>query len=284
MIAKAIIPVAGFGTRFLPVTKALPKEMLPVLDKPVVQYIVEEIVASGVKEILFVTGQNKRALEDHFDFLPELEEWLQRTGKEKALAEIRQIASMANFTFIRQKGPYGNGTPVLNAEGWVGGEPFVVVWADEIFVNPEKTRLTQLFEVFEKYHSPVLTVVDTDDHGTKKYGIIEGEEVESGIIKVMAIAEKPGPESTRSRLASVGGYVLTPEIFSVLRKTPVRNQELWLADALAILAAKQSVYAKKVVAEYYDTGSVFGWLEANIKFGLRDPGIGKDLSRLLKQI
>src|SRR3990167_9233236 len=177
-ITKAVIPVAGFGTRFLPVTKALPKEMLPVVDKPVVQYIVEELVASGITDIIFVTGQNKRAIEDHFDFHPELEDWLEKSGKTDALKEIREVAQLANFIYIRQKGPYGNGTPVLNAQHLIGDEPFVVVWGDDIFAHGKKPRVAELLETFEKYQGTILTAVEIDDDGTKKYGVIEGAEVE----------------------------------------------------------------------------------------------------------
>lgn len=278
------MPVAGFGTRFLPITKALPKEMLPVVDKPVVQYIVEELVASGIPDIIFVTGQNKRAVEDHFDFHPELEAWLEKTGKDKALAEVRKIASLANFVYIRQKGPYGNGTPVLNARHLIGNEPFVVVWADEFFINREKPRVRQLVEIFEKYSGTVLTAVKTDDEGTKRYAIIEGTKIEEDVLQITKMVEKPGPKATKSRLASVGGYVLTSEIFDELEKTPVRNQELWLADAIASLGKKQPLYAKKVEAEYYDVGSRLGWYEANLKLGLKSPELGGELKKLIKNL
>ena len=282
-ITKAVVPVAGYGTRFLPATKAMPKEMLPVVDKPVVQYVVEELVASGITDIIFVTGQNKRAIEDHFDYHPELEGWLEKTGKERALKQIRDIASLANFVYIRQKGLYGNGTPVLNAQHLIGREPFVMVFGDDIFVGA-KPRVKQLLEVFEKYSDPVLTAIEIDDESTKKYAVIEGKEVESGVYQVEKIVEKPGPHVTKSRLGGIGGYILTPDIFEVLKKTPIRDGELWIVDAIANLGKKRPLYAKKVDATYYDTGSRIGWYEANLTLGLQNPEIKDTLKKLLKKV
>ncbi|PIR96878.1 MAG: UTP--glucose-1-phosphate uridylyltransferase [Candidatus Doudnabacteria bacterium CG10_big_fil_rev_8_21_14_0_10_41_10] len=281
-VQKLIIPVAGLGTRFLPVTKALPKEMLPILDKPIVQYIVEEAVASGIKDIILVTGQNKRAIEDHFDYQPELEQWLKKTKKQKRLKQIRDIAKLANFIYIRQKGPYGNGTPILNAKHLISDEPFAVAWGDDVFVS-KKPRIKQLIEAFDKYQSPILTGVKTDVAGTTKYGMIEGEEVEKGIVEVSRIKEKPGPKNTKSRIGSIGGYILTPDIFPELVKTPLRDNELWLTDAIARLMKKRKVFAKQVDAEYYDLGSKFGLLKANINFGLRDKEIRSPLKSFLKK-
>ncbi|OGE89903.1 MAG: UTP--glucose-1-phosphate uridylyltransferase, partial [Candidatus Doudnabacteria bacterium RIFCSPHIGHO2_01_FULL_50_11] len=210
-VRKCIIPVAGFGTRFLPATKALPKEMLPILDKPVVQYIVEEAVASGIEDIILVTGQNKRAVEDHFDYHPELEGWLEKTKKYEKLEQIRRTARLANFIYIRQKGPYGNGTPILNARHLIGNEPFAVAFGDDLFIGKEP-RLKQMIEVFEKYGDPVLCGVKVSAEDTKKYGMIEGTEVEKSIYQVKKLKEKPGPTHTTSRLASIGGFILTPEI------------------------------------------------------------------------
>ena len=283
-VRKAIIPVAGFGTRFLPATKALPKEMLPVVDKPVVQFIVEELVESGITDIIFVTGQNKRAIEDHFDYHPELEEWLKKTGKDSKLEQIREIANLANFIYIRQKGPYGNGTPVLNASHLIGDEPFVVVWGDDIFKSEGKPRVAQLLETFYKYNDPVLTAIEVDDSGTEKYAIIEGKEVEEGVYRVEKMIEKPGPKLLKSRLASVAGYVLTPDIFKVLEDTPIRDGELWLPDAIATLSEKRPLYARKVDAKFFDIGSKMGWYEANLAFGLVDEEIKSDLKKLISKI
>jgi len=256
-IKKLIIPVAGYGTRFLPVTKALPKEMLPILDKPLVQYIVEEAVASGIEDIILVTGQNKRAVEDHFDYHPELEEWLKKTRKLEQLHTIRKIAQLANFIYIRQKGPYGNGTPVLNARHMIGDEPFAVAWGDDLF-SCQVPRLRQMIEVYEKYQDPVLSAVHVTAEDTRRYGIIEGLEVEKGVFQIKRLKEKPGPKGTASRLASIGSYILTPDIFNELAHTPLRDNELYLPDAIDRLLKHRSIYAKLIEGEYFDIGSKFG--------------------------
>lgn len=282
-IRKLIIPVAGYGTRFLPATKALPKEMMPILDKPVVQYIVEEAVASGIEDIILVTGQNKRAVEDHFDYHPELEEWLKKTKKYDQLENIRRIAQLANFIYIRQKGPYGNGTPILNARHLVGDEPFAVAWGDDVFMGA-KPRLRQLIEVFEKYHDPVLSAVKIAAQDTHRYGMIEGLEVEKGIYQIKRLKEKPGPGKTSSRLAAIGSYILTTDIFKELENTPLRNHELYLPDAIDRLLKRRTIYAKLIEGQYYDIGSKFGWLKANLSVGLADPTVKKTLKNYLKKI
>lgn len=281
-ITKAVIPVAGFGTRFLPVTKALPKEMLPIVDKPVVQYIVEDLVKSGISDIIFVTGQNKRAIEDHFDYHPELESWLEKSGKVEQLEQIRKVASLANFIYIRQKGPYGNGTPVLNAAHLIGNDPFVVVWGDDVYQSAKKPHFQELIETFEKYQDPILTAIDIDDEGTKKTAVMEGPEIEEGVYKVEKIVEKPGPKAMKSRIGILGAYVLTPDIFRELEKTPVRKGELWLADAISSLGKKRDLYAQKTKSTYFDTGSKLGWFEANIAIGLEHPEIKDELRKLLR--
>jgi len=281
-VRKCIIPVAGFGTRFLPATKALPKEMLPVLDKPVVQCIVEEAVASGIEDIILVTGQNKRAVEDHFDFHSELEDWLKKTKKFQQLEQIREIAKMANFIYIRQKGPYGNGTPILNARHLIGNEPFAVLWGDEMFVS-KKPRLKQLIETYEKYHDSVLCAMKITKEETSKYGVIEGLQVEKGVLQVKNLKEKPGPDKTKSRIGSLSGYILTPEIFEHLGKTPLRNNELWLVDGIERMMKKRSVYARLVEGERYDAGSKFGWLKANIATALQNKGMKNKLKSYLRE-
>lgn len=283
-ITKAVVPVAGFGTRFLPVTKALPKEMLPIVDKPVVQYVVEELVASGITDIIFVTGQNKRAVEDHFDFQPELETWLEKTGKPEELAQIRAIAKLANFVYIRQKGPYGNGTPVLNAQHLLGEEPFVVAFGDDIFLSQDKPRIQELLEAFAKYGDPILTAIAIDDEGTHKHAVIEGPELEPNLYQVERLVEKPGPHLMKSRIGITGGYVLTPDIFQALETTPVRRGELWLPDAIAKLGQARRLYAKKVQARYFDVGSKLGWFEANLALGLANPEIKTELKKFLEEL
>ncbi len=283
-IKKVVIPVAGFGTRFLPATKASPKEMLPVVDKPILQYIVEEAVASGVEDVIIVTNFQKRAAEDHFDRLPELERWLEEQGKTEALAEVRRIAELANFIYIRQKGPYGNGTPVLNVKHLVGSEPFAYIYGDDLVVG-ETPRLKQLVDVYERYGDPVLTAYEVDDEGTNRYGIIDGSEVEPGVVQVKSIVEKPGPAAAPSRLASLGGYVLTSDIFEALEQTSLgRNGELWLVDALEKLRQRRPIYARKVSGTYYDVGSKLGWLEANVALALQHPELRESFARYLKTL
>ncbi|MEK7067903.1 MAG: UTP--glucose-1-phosphate uridylyltransferase GalU [Patescibacteria group bacterium] len=285
IIKKAIIPVAGAGTRFLPATKAQPKEMLPIIDKPVVQYIVEEAVASGIEEIILVTGSSKRSIEDHFDYNFELASLLKKQGKKKLWREIKEIADMANFTYVRQKGPYGNGTPVLNCRHLIGDEPFAVIWGDDLFVGEGKPRLKQLMEAYKKYANPILSCIEVDDEGTTKYGIIDGVQVAKDIIQVKNIVEKPGPKQAPSRWASIGAYILTPDIFEVLAKTKLgKDGELWLVDAIFTLAQKRPIYAKKIKGEFYDTGSKLGWLKANIDFALEREDLKDELKKYLKNL
>lgn len=283
-VRKLIIPVAGLGTRFLPATKAQPKEMLPLLDKPIIQHIVEEAVRSGITDIILVTGKTKRAIEDHFDRDEELESYLKMRGKPEASERIRKIAEMANFIYIRQKGPYGNGTPVLNARHIIGDEPFAVVWGDDIWHCPKLPHVAQLIAVYEHYHDPVITLKLTDDEGTKHYGIVEGPEVQPDVYQLQQIMEKPGPDKTRSRIASHGGYVFTPDIFDALAETALgRDGELWLVDAVANLLQRRSIYGKVIDGEYYDTGNKLGWLKANVEFALRDAAIGPRFQDHLKR-
>jgi UTP--glucose-1-phosphate uridylyltransferase len=212
-IKKLVIPAAGSGTRFLPATKAMPKEMLPIVDKPVIQYVVEEAVASGIEDILIVTGWHKRSIEDHFDYPFELEKRLEEAHKEKQLAEVRRIAQMANFFYVRQKGPYGNGTPVLCAKKFVGNEPFAVLWGDE-FIHANPPRLKQCLDVFEKYGGPVLSGTQIKDKAAlSKYGIGKLKHVRDNVHLLKGIVEKPEPGKAPSDIAVHGAYVLTPEIF-----------------------------------------------------------------------
>ncbi len=283
-IRKVIIPAAGSGTRLLPATKAQPKEMLPIIDTPVIQHVVEEAVASGITDVIIVTGSNKRAIEDHFDDQPELENWLTKQGKIAARNQIRRISRLANFVYIRQKGPYGNGTAVLNCRDLIGDEPFAVLFADDVFVaNPP--RLQQLIDVYETYGGPVLTAIKTNAEGTKKYGIIEGKKIGDRVMSVQSLLEKPGPDKAPSLWASVSGYVLTPDIFPILAQTKRgKGGEVWLTDALQVLASRRAMYAAMVDATYYDMGSKLGFLKANIEFALRRPELKGELRRYLKTI
>lgn len=286
-IRKAIIPVAGYGTRFLPATKAQPKEMLPVVDKPAIQYIVEACAASGITDIIIVTSGNKRAVEDHFDRTPELEKWLVKAKKPELLKELRDIPRLANFIYVRQKGGYGNGTPVLNAEPLIGNEPFLVAWGDEFFATPKgkKPWIKTLIETYEKYQDPVFSAVAITAEETKRYGVIEGKEVEKNVFQVQSIMEKPGPEKTSSRVGLIGGYVLTPEIFSILKKTkPGKGGELWLTDAISQLLKKRSMYACLIKDKLYDAGTVLGWLKANVELALEHVHLGEEFKKYLKNL
>jgi len=284
-IKKVIIPVAGAGTRFLPATKAQPKEMLPIIDKPVVQYIVEEAVASGIEDIILVTGASKISIENHFDYNHELQQLLKKQGKEKERKEVKDIADMANFIYVRQKGPYGNGTPILNCKHIIGNEPFAVLWGDELCIGEGKPRLKQLIEAYEKYTDPVLCCQEVDKEGTSKYGIVDGTEIEDDIIQIKNIIEKPGPKKAPSLIASLSGYILTPDIFDALEDTKIgKDDELWLVDAIFKLSKKRPIYGKKVEGKIMDTGSKIGWLQANIEFAMKRKDLKDDLKKYIKSI
>jgi UTP--glucose-1-phosphate uridylyltransferase len=284
-IRKAVIPVAGYGTRFLPATKAMPKEMMPIIDKPVIQYIVEEAVASGIEDIILVTGPSKRAIEDHFDYNYELQSWLKKQGKEELRKELKAIADMANFIYIRQKGPYGNGTPVLNAKKIIGNEPFAVIWGDEFFLTNGKPRIKQIMDVYDKYQDPVLTAMPIKDEDTKKYGVIEGVKVEDKVFQVKKLIEKPGPDKTKSRIGSMGGYILTPDIFEALENTKRgKDGEIWLVDAIFKLSKKRPLYACLVDGTYYDAGSKFGWIKANIDLALERQDLKQEVTNYIKSL
>jgi len=293
-IRKIVIPAAGLGTRFLPQTKAMPKEMLPVVDKPVIQYVVEEAVASGIEDVIIITGWQKRAIEDHFDRSPELEKYLAEKGKEKELSEIKRIAELANFIYIRQKGMlYGNAIPVLTAQPVIGEESFAIMWGDE-FILAEPPRLAQMIEVYKKYQGAVISGVriETKDHLTR-YGIADLEPVEdpstrlraSNVFKVKKIVEKPIPDEAPSNLATHGAYILPSEIFEIIKNLkPGRDDEIWLVDAINELIKKGfPVYACEIKnAKYYDTGNKLEYLKTVIEFALRHPDFKEEFKNYLK--
>ncbi|MCX6730696.1 MAG: UTP--glucose-1-phosphate uridylyltransferase [Candidatus Roizmanbacteria bacterium] len=287
-ITKVVIPAAGFGTRFLPQTKAMPKEMLPVVDKPVIQYVVEEAVHSGVENIIIVTGANKRAIEDHFDVPNEdLVKNLMSGNKEAILKKIRKISDMANFIYIRQKGPYGNGTPILAAEPVIEDEPFAVLWGDE-FIYSTPPRLKQMIDVYEKYGGIVISGVKIDKkEDLKRYGIAELEHVEGNVHKIKRIVEKPEPDEAPSNIATHGGYILPPDIFSALKRlTPGKGGEIWLTDAINLLK-KEGVPVYTVVIEngrYYDTGNKFEYLKTVIEFALQHDETKEEFTKFLKSL
>jgi len=284
-IRKAVIPAAGYGTRFLPMTKASPKEMLPIIDKPIIQYVVEEAINSGIEDIIIVTGYNKRAIEDHFDHSQELENYLEKCGKAEQLEEIRKIARMANFIYIRQKGPYGNGTPVLNAEPIIGNEPFAVIWGDE-FIYAQPPRLKQMIEVFNKYKDPVISGVRVKKEYLNKYGIARVRPVEDKVFEIEEIIEKPEPEEAPSDLATHGAYILTPDIFEALRSLkPGKGGEIWLVDAINKLRKNHKIYAREIEnGKYYDTGNKLEYLKANVEFALKRDDLREDLKKYLKNL
>jgi len=286
MITKVIIPAAGLGTRFLPQTKAMPKEMLPVVDKPVIQYVVEEAVSSGIKDIVIITGWHKRAIEDHFDRSLELEKFLKEKGKEKELDEIKRIAELANFIYIRQKGEiYGNAIPVITAETVIGQEDFAVLWGDE-FIYAEPPRLAQMIEVYQKYKGAVISAVQIESKDSlSRYGIADLEQVEENVFKIKKIIEKPLPSEAPSNLATHGAYILPPEIFKIIRNLkPGRDGEIWLVDAInELIKTGYPVYACEIRnSKYYDTGNKLEYLKTVVDFALRHPDFNDEFKNYLK--
>lgn len=287
-IKKVIIPAAGWGTRFLPQTKATPKEMLPIIDKPVIQYVVEEAVASGIKEVIIITGWQKRAIEDHFDRSFELEKYLESRGKTTELNQITEIANLANFIYIRQNGKhYGNAIPVLAAQPAVGKEPFAVLWGDE-FIMADPPRLAQMIEIYKKYKGAVISAVkiETDDQ-LSRYGIGDLEPLEGNVFKIKGIVEKPGPALAPSRLATHGAYILPPEIFDIIKGLePGKGGEVWLVDAInKLIKNDYPVYACEIKnAKYYDTGNKIEYLKTVIEFAIHHPEFGEELRKYLKSL
>lgn len=293
-VRKAVIPVAGFGTRFLPATKAQPKEMLPLVDKPIIQYVVEDAVSAGIEDIILVTGWHKRNIEDHFDYPFELEKRLEEAGKLEQLEEIRRIANLANFYYVRQKGPMGNGTPIWNARHIIGNEPFLVLWGDEFVEAGPKTRSQQLVEAYEKHGgSAVLGAVRTTrDEDYKRYGYAIGNEVEPGVIGIDKFIEKPGVGITDSPYAIVGGYVFSPDFFpaieQAMRNLELKNtpDELYWADGMNIMLAEgKQTYAVEIEnARYYDCGNKLEYLKAVVEFGLKHKEFSVEFSKFIKNL
>jgi UTP--glucose-1-phosphate uridylyltransferase len=283
-IRKAVIPAAGFGTRFLPVTKTVPKEMLPIVDKPVIQFVVEEAVASGIEEVILVTSPNKKPLEDFFDRNFELEHTLERTGKTSLLQEVVRIAEMANVAYVRQKQPLGNGHAVLVARHVVGDEPFVVLWGDDILLGrPPVAR--QLMEVAQKYDGPVVGVRRVPESDYEKYGMLDVEPIEGPVSRAKSVIEKPPRDQSPSDLAQIGGFVLTPDIFDILAATHVGTSgEIYLADALVELMRRRPVYAYEFQGERYDAGNKLDFLRATVELALADPSLGPAFRQYLDSL
>lgn len=284
--SKVIIPAAGFGTRFLPQTKAMPKEMLPIVDKPVIQYVVEEAVMSGIQDVIIVTGWHKRAIEDHFDYPYELEKRLEEWGKEHLINEVRKIADLANFIYIRQKGPYGNATPIKCARHLLRDEPFLVLWGDD-FVLADPPRAKQMLDAYEAYQATILCGIRTkNEEDTKRYAFVQGKDLGRGVWKVERLVEKPGPGNAPSDLAIVSGYVLTPDIFPILNtQKPGKGGEYYLPEAIDILASQYPVFAIEIKnGTYYDTGNKFEYMKTVVELGLRHPEIKDEFKSFLKSL
>ncbi|WP_026672861.1 UTP--glucose-1-phosphate uridylyltransferase GalU [Alkalihalobacterium bogoriense] len=285
-VRKAIIPAAGLGTRFLPATKAQPKEMLPIVDKPTIQYIVEEAVESGIEDIIIISGRGKRAIEDHFDKSYELEETLEKKQKYAMLEEIQSISNLANIHYIRQKEPKGLGHAILCARRFVGDEPFAVMLGDDI-VRSEVPCLKQLIDTFNRFHSSVVGVQPVPDEDVSKYGIVapKGSEIESGVIHVDDLVEKPKLEDAPSNFAIMGRYVLRPEIFEILANTkPGAGNEIQLTDAIKQLNLDQAVLAYEFQGKRYDVGDKFGFIKATVDFALEREDLQKEVFAYLESI
>ncbi|MFB5661034.1 UTP--glucose-1-phosphate uridylyltransferase GalU [Alteribacillus sp. HJP-4] len=283
-VRKAIIPAAGLGTRFLPATKAQPKEMLPIVDKPTIQYIVEEAIASGIEDIIIVSGRGKRAIEDHFDKSYELEETLEKKKKWDQLDEVQKISNMANIHYIRQKEPKGLGHAISCASRFVGDEPFAVLLGDDI-VKSETPCLKQLIDVFDRYHSSVVGVQQVPDKDVSKYGIVDpkGEAVEDGVLHLADLKEKPKLEEAPSNYAIMGRYILRPEIFEILAQLPPGSgNEIQLTDAIKELNKKQAVLAYHFGGVRYDVGDKFGFVKATLDFALQRDDLKEPLEAYLK--
>lgn len=284
LVRKAIIPAAGLGTRFLPATKASPKEMLPLVDKPLIQYAVEEAVASGIEDIIIITGRGKRAIEDHFDRSFELEENLKGNGKAQLLKDIRDISQLANFCYVRQPEALGLGHAVLCARHLIGEEPFAVILGDEV-IDAKIPALAQLMRIFDAGNGAVLGVQKVRRQDVSHYGIIDAQRIADGLHRIVDLVEKPAPAQAPSRYAVIGRYVLSPEIFPILERTsPGKNREIQLTDALRQLAREAPSYAKEIVGQRYDAGDKLGFLQATVEFALKSPTLGRSFSAYLKQV
>lgn len=287
-IRKAVFPAAGFGTRFLPVTKSQPKEMLPIVDKPVIQYLVEEAVASGIEEIIIVTGRGKRSIEDHFDYSFELEHTLVEKGKHSLLKEVRAVSKLAKFVYVRQPMPLGDGHAILCAKEVVGDEPFAVLFGDDI-VDGKVPALKQLMNVYQKTGCSVLALERVNPEETESYGIMKGKGIqlkgiENNLFEVQDLVEKPKPEAAPSNLGIIGKYVVTPEIIQALEKAKASHGgEIRLIDGFAKLKKDQKIYGCEIEGKRYDTGTKLGLITANIDFALKRKDLGPELKKYLKQ-
>lgn len=283
-VRKAIIPAAGLGTRFLPATKAQPKEMLPVVDKPTLQYIIEEAVDSGIEEILIITGRNKKSIEDHFDKSVELEIELEAKGKYELLAEVRRVSELVNIHYIRQKEPKGLGHAIYCAKSFIGNEPFAVMLGDDI-VDGSPPCMRQMIDMYNQYKVSILGVQEVSDEDVSKYGIVKGKQIEDRVYTVKDLVEKPTLAEAPSNIAILGRYIITANIFDILKDTkPGKGGEIQLTDALRELAKTEAMYAYKFKGKRYDVGDKLGFLEATVDFALRRPELHDDFMAYLKSV
>lgn len=283
-IRKAVFPAAGLGTRFLPATKSSPKEMLPLVDKPLIQYVVEEAVASGVESIIIITGRGKSAIEDHFDISFELEQLLKERGKEQELKAIRAISDMARVSYVRQKEALGLGHAILQARDLVGKEPFAVMLGDDI-IDAETPALRQMLDVYEKYDAPVLGTMRVRGEAISRFGVIDAEEVESGIYKIRDMVEKPPFEEAPSDLAIIGRYILTPDIFDEIEETPPgAGSEIQITDAMRSLLKKRPFYAVSFQGTRHDAGDKLGFLIATVELALKRDDLGAEFKKYLRAL
>lgn len=283
-ITKAVIPAAGLGTRFLPATKASPKEMLPLVDKPLIQYVVEEAVGAGIREIIIITGRGKRAIEDHFDISFELEETLRQNGKLELMESLRKISDMADFCYIRQRQALGLGHAILSAKNLIGDEPFAVLLGDDIIDHPT-SALQQMIDLYQKNQAPLIGIQKVPKSEVRQYGVIDAEAAVDGLYKINDLVEKPSPKEAPSNLAVIGRYILTPEIFGLLEKTkPGKNNEIQLTDALKELARLRNMYGYVIQGKRFDAGDKLGFLKATVEMGLKNPELGKEFRKYLKDL
>lgn len=286
-IRKIVIPVAGYGTRFLPFTKSIPKEMLPIVDRPVIQYIVEEAAAAGIEEVILITGYSKRAIEDYFDYNLELEYLLEKSNKTTQRQLIRDVSDLAKFVYVRQKEQKGTGHALLQAKNLINHEPFILMWGDEVYQG-KPSKLQQLIEVYEKYQSPTLFVMKKEAEADyDRYGYIRVEaELDDGAMKVAEVVEKPGADNMISSYASLGCFVLTPDIFPILEEQkPGKGGEIWLSEAINTLAQRRAVYAKEGKGlKYFDCGNKLEYLKAVVEYALAREDLGPDFRSYLQTI
>ncbi|GAA0091488.1 UTP--glucose-1-phosphate uridylyltransferase GalU [Paraclostridium bifermentans] len=283
-VKKAIIPAAGLGTRFLPATKSQPKEMLPIVDKPTLQYIIEEAINSGIEEILIITGRNKKSIEDHFDKSVELELELQQKGKTEMLEMVQEISNMVNIHYIRQKEPKGLGHAIHCAKSFIGDEPFAVLLGDDI-VDSDTPCLKQLIDAYDEYKTSILGVQEVSKEDTDKYGILDCKYIEDRVYKVKDMVEKPSIEEAPSNIAILGRYIITPAIFEILEnQAPGKGGEIQLTDALKTLAQHEAIYAYNFEGRRYDVGDKLGFLEATIDFALKRDNLKDGLMSYMKNV